>query len=156
MSRQIKDFTMSALGLYFVPLNWIGRVLSELIVFQNNCISHLNWHQQNQGKVAQWWVGSIRWSMASILVPGVYLWSQRFMEWFVQEYTSCFCKLFICFHGFHSTYNSTHVRPISIFLLRWALLKKNQRPPDLAMHTSMECSKWHFHPLLMLQCRYVM
>ena len=155
MSRQIKDFIMSAPGLYFVLLNWIGRVLSELTAFQNNCISHLNQHQQNQGKVAQRQVGSIRWSMASILVPGVYLWSQRSMKWFVQEYPSSFCKLFIFFHSFHSTYNSTHVRPISILSLHQALSKKNPRPPDLAMHTSMECPKWHFHPLLMLQHRYV-
>ena len=156
MSRQIEDFIMSAPGLFFVPLNWIGRVLSELTAFQKNCISHLNWHQQNQGKVAQRRVGSIRWSMASILVPGVYLWSRRSMEWFVQEYPSSFCKLFICFHSFHSTYDSTHVRPISIFSLRQALSKKNPRPPDPAMHASMECPKWHFHPLLMSQRRYVM
>ena len=95
ISRQIEDFIMSTPGLYFVPLNWIGWVLSELTAFQNNCISHLNWHQQNQGKVVQWQLCSIRWSMASILVPGVYLRSWRSMEWFVQEYPSSYSFVFM-------------------------------------------------------------
>ena len=59
-------------------------------------------HNRIKEKAAQWWIDCVRWSTASVFIPGVCLQSGRSLEWIVQMHSSCLCMYFIFRYDFHS------------------------------------------------------
>lgn len=152
MWRLTEDITMNA-RVHNTQLGLTGWALSKepfiLMINSSASIPSI----QSKRETAKWPAGCNWWSMAHILVPRLWLQSQRSLEQVVQKHPSYLCKYNS--HVWSGLLTTIECQAFKHIFTSPSSVDKNQRPQDLVIHESMECPKLPLHPLLMLLHRYV-